>query len=104
MLIQTSHVDAETVGIGTRHVERLDAANCAKEMLGNSRVERVRREILSALHQLKVGFGNDEMQKAALAANRAVALARFNVDGRHHFEPDPPAMAPAAMVNARSCI
>lgn len=48
-LIQTAHVDAVAIGVGTRHVERFDAANFAKKMLGDFGVEGISRQMTLAL-------------------------------------------------------
>ena len=48
--IQAARIDAVAVGIGTRDVKRFDAAKLAKQMFGNSSVERVSRQLFIAVN------------------------------------------------------
>ena len=40
--LQTAHIDAVTVGMRSRDIERFDPARFTKQMFGNAGVERVR--------------------------------------------------------------
>ena len=94
---QTAYVYAVTVGMGPRHIKRLDAANLAEEVSGDAGIERVTRKRLLSTDQSKPIFGHDQMQKTALATDRAVTFDRFNIGGRLHLELHTAAVAPAFM-------
>lgn len=47
--VETTRIDAVAVRIGARHVKRFDAADIAEQMLGDSGVESVRREMFRTL-------------------------------------------------------
>ena len=72
--VETTHVDAIAVRIGTRNIERFDAANFAKQVFCHRGIELVFDEELGALMQGKLIFRNDQMEKSALATNGAVAF------------------------------
>src|SRR5512145_1087218 len=95
--IDAAHVDAVAVRIRTRHIERLDAAHPAEKMPGDSGVERISRKKLRALNQGEARLGHDKMEIAALAAHRAVALARLDFRGRLDFKAHAPAVATSRM-------
>ena len=80
--VETTHVDAIAVRIGTRNIERFDAANFAKQVFCHRGIELVFDEELAALMQSKLIFRNDQMKKPALATNGAVAFERFDYGGR----------------------
>jgi len=93
--IETSHVDAVAIGVGTRNVKRFNAADIAEQMLRNTGVECVSGQILFASEQSELRLGNDEMQITALAADRAVTFGRVDLGGREDFESNTPAMTAA---------
>ena len=64
-------------------------------MLGNTGVESISRELFRTFDQDEPGFWNDQMKKAALAANRAVAFERFDFRGSVDLESHPAAVASA---------
>src|SRR2546428_1748218 len=72
--VEAADFDAELVGIRARHVEGVNAAMPAEGVLGGSRVELVGRELVLAAQQLEPFRRHDEMQKAFLGADRAIAL------------------------------
>src|SRR5580698_11290180 len=72
--VDAARVDAEAVGVGAWHVKRLHAASAAKQVFCDAGVERVAGERVAALEQLEAFGGYDQVQKAAGAADRTVAL------------------------------
>src|SRR5487761_1158931 len=99
--VEAAGIDAETVGMGARDVERLDAAHRAEEMLRRAGVESVSREHVLAREQLEVLRAHDEMQVAGLAAHRAVAVRARPSRGRERLESDPAAVAAPAVRDQR---
>jgi hypothetical protein len=59
----------------------------------NSGIESIFNEKLGTALQSKAVFWNDQMEKSALAANRAVALNGFDFSGCENGKPHPAAMA-----------
>ena len=49
------------------------------------------------MKQAELRLRDDEMEKAGLAADRAVGLARFDLGGRQDFESHLATVAPAGM-------
>ena len=64
-------------------------------MFGHPGVERVGGEELSALNEMESGLGNDEMKITAFAADRAVAIAGFDLGRRLDRESDSAAVTAA---------
>lgn len=64
--VETTHVDAIAVRIGTRNIERFDAANFAKQVFCHRGIELVFDEELGALMQGKLIFRNDQMKNPLL--------------------------------------
>lgn len=95
--IETSHVNAVAIGVGAGNVERFNTADIAEQMFGNTRVERVGRQTFFALEQSEFRFGNDEVQKAAFAADRAITFGCVDLGRREDFEANPTAVAAAQM-------
>jgi hypothetical protein len=52
---------------------------------------------LGTVKQTDLRLRDDEMEKAGLAADRAVAIARFDLGGRQDFESHLATVAPAGM-------
>src|SRR5262249_29414995 len=96
--VDAARVDTDSVGVGARHIERLDAAGGTKIVLCDVGVERVRRERVLTLEELEALGGHDQMQIARLGANGAVALGDAKLGGRLHLEAHPAAVT-AARVN-----
>jgi len=80
--VETTHVNAIAVRIGTRNIEGFDAANLAEQVFCDSGIELVFDEKLGALMQSKLIFRNDQMKKSAFATNGAVALESFDCGRR----------------------
>src|SRR5215470_8770436 len=59
--VETARVDTETVGMRTRHIERLDAADRAEQVLGRAGVKGIACERFAAGKQPKAVRGNDEV-------------------------------------------
>jgi hypothetical protein len=97
--VEAAHVDAVTIGIRARHVEGFNPANFTEQMSGDTGIEHVGREGVGALQQFESRLRHDEMKKARLAADRAVALIRFDLRGREDFESHTPAVATAEMLD-----
>src|SRR5918992_4563066 len=93
--LQAPHVYAVAVGVGSRNVERFDAAHPAKEVLGYARVECVTYQRLRALSESEPGFRHDEMKKAGLSTDRAIAFNGLNGGRSLDLKPHAAAMAPA---------
>jgi hypothetical protein len=66
-------------------------------MLGDAGVEGVHGEVFLSLQQPEPGFGNDEMQKAGLGTDRAIAVLTNDPLGSLDFEDDRFAVATAAI-------
>jgi hypothetical protein len=96
---KTSNIDTVSVGIGPGNIERFNPADAAEQVLCHARVEPIARKKICASEQNKSRFWNDQMNKAALAADRAVAFDRFNFCTRLDLEFHTPAMAAAHMFN-----
>src|SRR4029079_1342433 len=71
--VEAAGVDVDLVRIGTRHIERMNAARLAEMMFGDLGVELVGREIALALQQFELPARHDQMPDAFFAADRAVA-------------------------------
>src|SRR5882724_6180378 len=71
--VKAAGVDVDLVRVGTRHIERMDAAHLAEMMLGDLGVELIGREIARALQQIEPLGRHDQVPDALLGADRAVA-------------------------------
>ncbi len=60
--IQAPCIDAITLGIGARHVERLDSTHTAEIMLGDTGIELIVRHVVMTTEQLEIFLAHDEMQ------------------------------------------
>src|ERR1700690_1183348 len=99
--VETARIDAESVGVRTRHVKRLDAAGRAKQMFRGMRVEAVSRQRIAAGGEFEALGRNDEVQKAGFAANRAVAVIDRQYRRGDDFESDAAAVAATLVCNHR---
>lgn len=71
--IQASHVQAESIRVGSRNVERLDAAMAAEQVLRGIRFEPVCAQSALPRQQFKPAGRNDQVLEAAHPAHRTVA-------------------------------
>jgi hypothetical protein len=105
--LQAAHINAVVLRMGSRNIERLDAADLTKEMFGDSGVECIGRKRFLPLEEPKPRPWNDEMKKTRFTADRAIAFDRFYVRFRLNLESYPAAMASTAVLDhvslARIC-
>jgi len=102
--VEAARVDAEAVRVRARHVEGLDAAHRAEQMLCDARIEAVGSQHFTAAHQGKPVGRHDQVQVAGLAADRAVAFGHPDPRGRQHLKPHSPAVAATSVFDhARTC-
>src|SRR5579872_1844381 len=83
MHFERAEIDADFVGIGARHVERMNAANRAKGMLRRAGVEAVGGKRILAADELELLRRHNQMQKAFFPADRAVAVSDARELGCH---------------------
>ena len=86
--VETTSVDTETIGMRTRHVERLDATNRTEQVLRCVSVEAVGGQRLTSGKQREAIRGNDQVQVTRLAAHGAIALRDLQFRWRDHLESD----------------
>src|SRR5688572_9770814 len=67
--VQAARVDAQPVGMRARHVEGLDAADRAEQVLRDAGVESVVSQRVPAADEGEAVGGNNEVQVAGLAAD-----------------------------------
>jgi len=72
-IVYAAHIDVDHVGIRSRYVERMNAADAAKRMLGHVSVEGVSRQMLAAAEYFELVGGHDHVQQAFHCAHRAIA-------------------------------
>jgi len=84
--VETASIDTEAIGVRTRHIERLDAANGTEQVLRRVRVEAVGSQHLISGKQLEAIRGNDKVQVTRLAAYGAIALRDLKTRRRDHLE------------------
>jgi hypothetical protein len=84
-----------------RHVERLDAAGGAEEVLRDPGIEGVAGERIIPREQAEARPRHDQVEEAELAAHRAVALGGLDVGGRVDLEADAAAVAAALVADER---
>src|ERR1051326_6719120 len=92
--IKTADVDVDLVRIGTRHIERMDAAMLAEGVLRGPGAELIGRKLGLAAHALELLRRHDQMQEALHAAERAVAIGHA-IEARGGAKRHPPAVATA---------
>jgi len=67
--VEAARVDVDLVGVGARHVERMDAAGGAECVLRRAGIEPVGRQRILAADQLELFRRHDEMQKTLFRAH-----------------------------------
>src|SRR5690242_11395446 len=95
--IEAARVDAVTMRMRTRNVERFHTAVFAEQVPRGAGVETVFGERVFALQQAEARSGHDEMQETRHAADRAVAFLHLRMRRRIHFETHAAAVAAAGM-------
>lgn len=76
---KTSHVDVDTVRIGARCIERLDATDSTEGMLRHACVERVGGDNIVSTKQVKLRLRHDQVEKTTHRADGAVAVFDFKI-------------------------
>jgi hypothetical protein len=94
---QAARVDAVAIGMRARHVERLDAAGGAEQVLGRARVELVARQCVFACEQPEACPRHDQVQITAAPADGAVAVEHLEMRGSAHLEAHAAAVAAAGV-------
>ncbi len=84
--VDAACVYADALGVRAGHIERLDAAVCAKQMIGDTRVETITREVVLSPNQTEPRCRNDQMQVAAPSADRAIAFVHLQRARCVHLE------------------
>jgi hypothetical protein len=97
--IQAAHVNAVTVRMRSRHIERFDATCLTKHVLCHTGVEGVDRKRFRTLDESEAGFRHDQMKKPAFTTDRTVAFDRFDRSRRFDLESHTAAMAATAVFN-----
>src|SRR4249919_2656104 len=100
-VVEAARVDVEAVGVAARHIETLDAAVPAEQMPCGAGVEGVFAALIRARDQAKTRGGNDQVQEAAHATDRAVAVEHLTLGGSIDFKTHATAMAATAMRHQR---
>src|SRR5690606_8950060 len=72
--IEAARVDADPVRMRARHIERLDSADAAEQVLRDAGIEAIAREHVLPREQAEARFRDDIVQKARHSTDRAVAL------------------------------
>jgi hypothetical protein len=72
--VEAAHIDIDLVGIGTGHVERMNAAGGAERMPRRAGIETIGGERVFAAEQFELLRRHDQMQKPLLGADRAIAF------------------------------
>lgn len=99
--LQAAHIDTVTVRMRSGYVERFNPADFAKQMLGDTGIECVRRKGFRTLDESELRFRHDEMKKSALAADRTIALDRFYLRRRFDLKLHHAAMASTPVLDQR---
>ncbi|MNC88494.1 hypothetical protein D3C83_43110 [compost metagenome] len=73
-------------------------------MPGGARIERVGGQRLAPADQREAIGRHDEVQVSRFAADRAVALGHPDFRRRQHFEPHPPAVTTARVLDHESSL
>ena len=81
--VEAAHVHVDLVRVGARYVERMDPAGGAEGMLRRAGVERVGRQRFGAADKLELFRRHDQVQKALLGADRAIAVGDARQIRRH---------------------
>src|SRR6266446_2084405 len=94
-LVETARVHAVAVGMRARHIEGFDAAYRTEHVLRGPGVELIRSERLFALKEPEAILRDDQMQEAALRADRAIALKNVQIVRCEDLKGNGPAVAAA---------
>jgi len=73
-MVEAARVDGDSVGLGTRHVERVHSAMRAECMLGHAGAEGIGRQRVLAAQQFEILQHDGKMEDALLRADGAIAL------------------------------
>ena len=92
-------IHADAIRMRTRHIERFDAADGTKQMLGRVSIETVCSERVVAAKQFESIGRDHEMQVAGLAADGAVAFRYFQSLRRNDLKSDATTVTASAMRN-----
>ncbi len=71
--VQASGVDANSIGIGSRHIEGFDPADSAEEVTGNFGIEGILGQLLATAFEIKAASRHNQMQIGGGGTDRAVA-------------------------------
>src|SRR5882762_1184245 len=72
--VEATGVNAVSIRVRARNIERLDATGRAKQVFGRAGVELIGRQRIRTGQQLESRFRNGQMQVAGFRADRAVAI------------------------------
>jgi len=93
--VDTVQVDTVAIGVGTRHVERLDAAGAAEQVPGDAGVKPVFDQVFFASQKLEPLNRDNQMQVAGFFAYGTIATVDGNPLRNFYREPDQSTMTPA---------
>lgn len=100
--LETTHIDAEALRVGSRHIERFYAAMPAKIMPGNPGVEGINGKLRLPRQQSESIRRHNQVQVTRFLANTAVTLVRLDDGLRHDFELHGATMTAASVRNKPS--
>ena len=96
VLIQTTPVHADRLGVRAGAVEALDAAMLAEQVPRLPRAEAVERQVISSLGLAKARVGHDQMEITRHPTDRAATVEQVHIGTLEpHLEADMAAMAAA---------
>src|SRR5689334_9871670 len=84
--IEAAYVDVDALRMRTRHIERLDPADATEAVSGRTGIKSILSQDFGAREQAKARRGHDQMQKTCHAADRAIAVERFDARRRVDLE------------------
>src|SRR5690606_37965130 len=93
--IHAAQIDREPVGVRASPEVGLHPAALPEKMLDDAGVERVALEELLPRHEFEIDVRHDQVQKAGLRTNRAVAALHHHVPWCSEGEPHAPAVTAA---------
>jgi hypothetical protein len=70
-----THVDPVFVRIGPALMVRINPAGLTEMVLGGARPEGIKRQVIGALHNLKIAYIHSHGSHSAAAAERTIAAA-----------------------------
>ena len=73
--IETAQVNGEGIGMGSGAIKRVYATVAAESVQGSARIKGVCRQNILATQQRKAIAGHDQVQKALLFADGAIAIS-----------------------------